>query len=95
MVGKGKVILTGRVVSEKDLLKLVNRKSITEASSNIVLVERCGGSYGIIAVEIENKDGYIVLDGDYNDLISGKRFCGRVDITPYEVFVFVKIKMGA
>lgn len=95
MVGKGKVILTGSVVSEKDLLKLVNRKPIAEASSNIVLVERCGGSYGIIAVEIENKDGYIVLDGDYNDLISGKRFCGRVDITPYEVFVFVKIKMGA
>ena len=89
-VGKGKVILVGSVISEKDLLKLVNRKPIAEASSNIVLVERSGGFCGIIAAEIENKDGFIVLDGDYTDLISGKPFCGRVNTMPYDVFVFVK-----
>lgn len=89
-VGKGKVILAGSVISEKDLLKLVDRKPIAEASNNIALVERCGGYCGIIAAEIENKDGFIVLDGEYTDLISGKQFCGRVDIMPYGVFVFVK-----
>ncbi len=89
-MGKGKVILVGSVISEKDLLKLVNRKPIAEASSNIVLVERSGGFCGIIAAEIENKAGFIVLDGDYTDLISGKPFCGRVNIMPYDVFVFVK-----
>ena len=46
----------------------------------------------IIAAEIENKNGFAVLDGEYTDLISGKRFCGRVDIKPYEVFVLVKLK---
>lgn len=90
-VGKGKVILAGSVISGKDLLKLVDAEPIAEASDNIVLVERRGDCRGIIAAEIENRDGFIVLDGQYTDLISEKSFCGRVDIKPYEVFVFVKL----
>ena len=89
-VGKGKVILAGSVISGKDLLKLVDRKPIAEASSNVVLVERSGSKRGIVVVEIENKEGYINLGENYTDLLSGKTFCGRVVVKPYQVYCFVK-----
>ena len=89
-VGKGKVILVGSVISGGDLLRLVNRAPIAEASDNVILVERSGKQSGIIVVEAENKGGYIVLDGEYTDLISGKRISGKYDVLPYEVLVLVK-----
>ena len=89
-VGKGKVILVGSVISHGDLLRLVNKKPIAEASENVILTQRCGTENGIIAVETENKKGYIVLDGKYTDLISGKTFSEKVEIQPYEVLVLKK-----
>lgn len=89
-VGKGKVILVGSVISDGDLLRLVGRAPIAEASDNVVLVERSGEEQGMIAVEIENKSGYLVLDGEYTDLITGKNLTGKIEVSPYEVFVLKK-----
>ncbi len=89
-VGKGKVILVGSVISHADLLRLVNRTPIAEASDNVILTERTGKESGIIAVEVENKSGYIVLDGEYTDLITGRTLSDKTEIAPYEALVLVK-----
>ena len=86
-VGKGKVILVGSVISHGDLLRLVNRAPIAEASANVILTERTGKEHGIIAVETENKSGFIILNGDYTDLITGKTYSGKTHISPYGVLV--------
>lgn len=89
-VGKGKVILVGSVISHGDLLRLVDKNPIAEASENVILTERCGEQRGIIAVETDYKKGYVVLKGEYTDLISGKKLSGRTEIQPYEVLVLIK-----
>ncbi len=89
-VGKGKVILVGSVISHGDLLRLVNRAPIAEASKNVILTERTGEESGIIAVETENREGYIVLDGEYTDLITNKKYSGKTGIEPYGVLILKK-----
>ena len=86
-VGKGKVILVGSVLSHGDILRLVNRATIAEASGNVILTERTGKESGIIAVETENKSGFIILNGSYTDLITGKAYTGKTQISPYGVLV--------
>ena len=86
-VGKGKVILVGSVLSHGDILRLVNRLPIAEASGNVILTERTGEQNGIIAVETENKRGFILLNGDYTDLITGKAYSGKIEMQPYGVLV--------
>lgn len=88
-IGKGKVILLGSVISHTDLLKLVDREPIAQASENIVLTERSGEQKGIIAIEIKNQNGYIVLEKEYKELLSGKVMTGKIEILPHQVFVFV------
>ncbi len=89
-VGKGKVILVGSVISHGDLLRIVNLAPIAEASENVILTERTGKENGIIAVETQNMGGYIVLDGQYTELISGRILSGKVELQPYEVLVLNK-----
>ena len=89
-VGKGKVILVGSVLSHGDILRLISRAPVAEASRNVILTERTGRESGIIAVEIENKSGYLILNGTYTDLITGKVCSGKTDITPYGVLVLQK-----
>ncbi len=92
-VGKGKIILVGSVLSHGDLLRLVNKTPIAEASENVILTERTakdGNMYGILAVETKNKNGYIVLNGEYTDLITGRLCSGKAEISPYGVLVLKK-----
>lgn len=84
------MILVGSVITGGDLLRLVNRKPIAKASENVILVERGGKASGIIVVETENKGGYVILEGEYTDLITGKHLSGRYDVSPYEVLVLTK-----
>lgn len=91
--GKGKVILVGSVIDKRDLLLLAGKKPIAEASDNIVLTERTakgGKRNGIIACEVENRSGYIELDGEYLELITDRTLSGRVEIAPYEALMLVK-----
>lgn len=89
-VGKGKIILVGSVLSHDDILKLVNKKPIAEADKNIVLVERSGEQNGIIAIETENTTGFIDLNGEYIEMLSGKKLKGKTELKPYEVLVLIK-----
>jgi len=91
-VGEGRVILVGSVISKSDLMRLVNLPPIAEASGNVVLTERVdknGKTCGIIAVETENKKGYIVSDSGC-DLISGRTLSGKIEIEPHGVTVVKK-----
>lgn len=89
-VGKGRVILVGSVLALGDILRLVNRAPIAEASENVILTERTGRQNGIIAVETENRKGFIVLDGEYTELLTGKKLKGKMEITPYQTLVMRK-----
>ena len=89
-VGKGKVILVGSVISHGDLLRLVDIPPIAEASENVILTERSGKEKLIIAVETEDKEGYIVLDGEYTELLTGKKLEGNMKISPYGVLVLIQ-----
>ncbi len=88
--GKGKIILLGSVLSHDALRKLVDEAPIATASKNINLTQRSGDKNGVIAVETDNKEGYVVLEGSYLDLISGRVLSGKVDVKPYEVLVLEK-----
>ena len=90
-VGKGKVIMLGSVLSHEGLRRLAGIAPIAEASGNIRLVERSGEENGIIALELRNEEGYITLDGEYTELLSGRVLNGKVSIAPYEVLVLKKI----
>lgn len=87
-VGKGKVIVVGSVISADDLLRLVDRQPIADASENVVLTERDNGV--IIAVETENREGYVCLDGNYVDILTNRVLNGKVKINSYEVLVLKK-----
>ena len=78
------------MIPHEQLRRLAGAKPIAEASENVVLTERSGKVSGIIAVETENRQGTIRLDGTYRDMISGAEFTGKVDIAPYGVLVLVK-----
>ena len=86
-VGKGQVIILGSAIDDKALLRLVNREPICDASKNIDLVKRTGKENGIIAMEIEGKDGYISLDKEYYDILNDKRVSGRIDMPPYSALI--------
>ena len=59
-------------------------------NKNVILTERTGEESGIIAVETENREGYIVLDGEYTDLITNKKYSGKTGIEPYGVLILKK-----
>ena len=82
-IGKGQIIILGSVPDKKALLKLVNEKPILQASDNIDLTVRSGSQNGIIAMEIENKHGYVLLDKSYYDILNEKIVNGRIELAPY------------
>lgn len=84
-VGKGSVVLLGSVVSHADLLRLIDKKPLAEASDNVILTKRNNGV--LFAVETQNAAGFVQLDGEYKDLISGENVRGKTQIKPYGVKV--------
>lgn len=89
-VGKGKVIVLGSVLSHADLLRLVGRAPIAEASKNIELIEREGKEDCLIVLETEHEPGFISLEGRYTDVIGNRIISGRTEVRPYEVLVLKK-----
>ncbi|MCH5157634.1 MAG: beta-galactosidase [Clostridiales bacterium] len=90
-IGKGKVILVGSVLSHKDLRRLIEQNPILKASDNVSLTERGAKTKTVIAVEIENKQGFIEFDGRYKSLLTGDVVSGKITIEPYSVDIFEKI----
>ena len=91
-VGNGQFIILGSAIDKKSLLKLVNKTPIFEASENIDLVERIGEENGVIATEIEGKDGYIVLDKEYYDVLNDCKVNGRLEMKAYDAYILKEIK---
>ena len=90
-IGKGQIIILGTGVDADALRRLVNRAPIAEASENVYLTERTGKENGIIALEIENKAGYIDLTSEYFDIINEKTVSGRIEMKPYEALFLKKL----
>ena len=89
--GKGEIIILGTAPDKAGILKLVDRAPNAKASSNISVVKRTGTQNGLIAMEIENKNGYIELDGEYFDILNEKTVSGRVEIKPFEALFLKKL----
>ena len=88
--GKGEIILLGSVVDHDTLRQLVNQQPTLKASENVLLTEREGACGCIIAVETENKEGYLELNQPYTDLISGKVVNGKIPVRAYQVLFLIK-----
>ncbi len=88
--GKGEIILLGSVLPKEELLKLVGKPPILQASENVILTARSGKENGIVVVETENKTGCVTLDGAYTDLIENKSYAGEIQIPPYGVMILKK-----
>ena len=91
-VGKGQVIIVGSAIDKKSMLKLVDKAPTLEASENIDLTERFGEENGIIAIEIEGKDGYIVLDKEYYDVLNDVMVSGRIEMKPYSAYILKAVE---
>ena len=74
------------------VLKLVDKKPILEASKNVFLTKREGDENGIIALEIEGKDGFVDLDDEYYDILNEKTVSGKVELKPYDALFLKEIK---
>ncbi len=89
-VGKGRVILLGSRLSTEDLRKLIDRAPILKASDNLTLSERSGAEEGIFVAELRGEKGYVRLDGEYVELITGKTLSGRVEVNEYQTLALQK-----
>ena len=87
-VGKGKVILLGSMLSDEDMLRLIEKECgfapIATASKNVELVQR--GDL-ILTLEMENEGGMVALNGQYEDVLTGNIYEGETEIPPYSVMV--------
>ena len=90
-LGKGQIIILGTAPSKEVLLSLVDKAPIAKASRNIDIVERTGEQNGIIAMEIENKEGYIILDKPYYDIINDKEVSGKIEMKPFSALFLKEI----
>ena len=79
------MILLGSVISHGDMLRLIKIKPIAEASGNVILTECVNGV--ILAVETQNTEGYIAVNGEYTELLSDKKLNKKIQIKPYEILV--------
>ena len=91
-VGKGTVIILGTAPSKEALLKLIDIKPTAKASRNVSLTARSGEENGIIALEIEGKDGYLELDKEYYDILGKKNVSGKIEVKPYDAIFLKEIK---
>lgn len=77
-LGKGKIVLVGSVIGGEDLRKLLESEAgvvpLAEASDNVILTEYFAENgtkqVGFSAVETENKEGFVDLDGEYINLMT-------------------------
>ena len=70
---------------------------MAEASDNVILTEYFAENgtkqVGFSAVETENKEGFVDLEGGFINLMNGRTAQGRVFLQPYEAAMFKKMKI--
>lgn len=90
--GNGKIILLGAVPDAESVRALAGLPPIAAASDNVQLVARSGeGQEGIIALETEHLSGWVELPGEYENIVTGARCRGRVELAPYAVVALRKV----
>lgn len=90
-IGKGRVIIAGSVLDGQSWRRLVDLPPIAVASDNVLLVERNGKSQCIVVTETENERGFVILNGKYVDVVSGKTLSGKCAVEPYSVKVLKRV----
>ena len=56
------------------------------------MVRRHGEVNGLIALEMEHKNGYVELDKPYYDILGERVVSGRVELKPYQALFLKEIK---
>ncbi len=100
-IGKGKIIVLGTMLDPDSLKKLIGDialhagiKPVAQASSNILYAPRSGsenGARGAVAVELENRPGYIIFDKPVIDILTGDTLQGKIEVKPQSVFVLKEL----
>jgi beta-galactosidase len=94
-LGKGQIILLGTMPEKESLKKLLlsvcgqaGIVPVVQSSENLLAVPRKGKTQeGIIAVEFENRPATLKIDRPAEDLLTGKKYKGKVEVEPYGVVV--------
>ena len=96
-VGKGKVYILGTIPSEEDMAKIIALASADagvsgyEISGTLIVSPRAGeAGEGLIVAECNNAAGSIVLKEEMTDIITGNKYSGKVELSPYDVLVLKK-----
>ena len=96
-LGKGTVYLIGAIPSKEDMKKIISLASLDAGvkTSNVIgdlaLVSRKGEKYnGFIAMECAGRQGAFTLDKEMTDILTGKKFFGKINLSPYELLVLVE-----
>lgn len=96
-VGKGNVIVLGTIPSPADCEKLFRYALELSGAEHLTIegsvaaAKRVGdGIEGITATEYGGGDGALLIDGTYTDLLSGKTYCERISLSPYQTVVLKK-----
>ena len=93
-VGKGTVILLGTVLSWEDMDRILSLACQTagipygKEDGNIMAVRREGEKHsGLILLEYAGKGGTYQLDEEMTDILSGKKYSGKISLMPYDIMV--------
>ncbi len=96
-VGKGKVYILGTIPSSEDMAKIISLASADagvsgyEITGTLIVSPRKGeDSEGLIVAECNNSQGSIILREEMTDIITGKKYSGKVELSPYDVLVLKK-----
>ncbi len=96
-LGKGTVYLVGTVPSPEDMKKIISLAAADagvktdNVEGDLALVERKGEKHnGFIAMECSGKTGSFTLDREMTDILTKKKFSGRITLSPYELLVLVE-----
>ena len=92
--GKGAIWLLGTIPNEEDLQKLMDLVCkdagipVPETTGTVTAIPRKGETRrGLILVETGNAPGSYALDEPMTDLLTGKRYEGKVELKPYDLLV--------
>jgi glycosidase len=65
--------------------------AVPEATGTITAIPRSGnGRQGLILLETANAPGSYRLDEPMTDLLTGKEYCGVVELAPYDLLILEK-----
>ena len=98
-VGRGGVIVLGTQPSAEALRDIAafafEKAGLTpgvRTTVNVIAVQRAGADEGVILCETERRPGEAYLDGEYQDVVTGKSVSGTLELPPYGFQILRKIR---